>query len=180
VKALALVLLLASGAWSQTLGYGIKAGVPFTEAFSVGATGQTSHFVIGPMFELRVPVVGLEVDALYHSISYTQSSGSGVSLGGIKLSGSQWQFPIVGKVRLPTTPILKPYGEAGLVFRAFTNEPPGPAQSKKGFVMGAGLDIHVIVLHISPGLRYTRWGKPSLVNLLANPNQFEFLVGFSR
>lgn len=178
MKSLALLLFLTAGAWSQTLGYGIKAGLPFTDAFSVGAAGQTSHFVIGPMFELRVPIVGLEVDALYHSISYSRASD--FLLGNVKLSGSQWQFPIVGKVRLPTTPILKPYGEAGLVFRAFTNEPAGSAQSKKGFVMGAGLDIHVIVLHISPGLRYTRWGKPSLVNLLANPNQFEFLVGFSR
>ena len=58
MKALALVLLLTAGAWSQTLGYGIKAGVPFTEAFSVGAAGQTSHFVIGPMFELRVTSSG--------------------------------------------------------------------------------------------------------------------------
>ena len=48
-----------------------------------------------------------------------------------------------------------------------------------GFVMGAGLDIHLVV-HIMPELRYTRWTSQhfNISNVVnSNQNQAEFMVG---
>jgi len=174
IKPLALLLLLTPGAWAQNLGYGVKLGVPFTDVFSNGGISESSRFVIGPMVEFRLPIVGIEADALYHYVSLHQSSTT-------PGSGSTWQFPIVGKVRLPATPILKPYGEAGVSFRTFTAGGSDlSSESKKGFVLGAGLDIHAIKIHITPELRLTLWGSGHPVLLQTNDAQFEFLVGFSR
>lgn len=174
IKPLVLLLLLTAGACAQNLGYGIKLGVPFTDVFSNGGISENSRFVIGPMVEFRLPFIAFEADALFHYVSLQQTSTT-------PASGSTWQFPIVGKVRLPATPILKPYGEAGVSFRTFTAGGSDLSlESKKGFVLGAGLDIHAIVIHITPELRYTRWGSGHPVSLQANANQFEFLVGFSR
>ena len=174
MRLFSVLLLLTIGATAQSLGYGIKLGVPFTDVFENGGIDENSRFVIGPMVEFRLPIIGFEADALYHYVSLRQNP---TNVG----SGSTWQFPIVAKVRLPTTPILKPYGEAGVSFRTFTSSGSDlSAQSKKGFVLGAGLDIHAIVIHITPELRFTRWGSGHPVFLQANESQFEFLVGFSR
>ena len=55
-----------------------------------------------------------------------------------------------------------------------------------GYVVGAGVDIHAIFLHISPELRYTRWSSPQIsevqsgvTELQTNQNQLEFLVGIT-
>jgi opacity protein-like surface antigen len=181
VKPLAIFLLLTPCLCAQHFGYGIKAGVPFTAVFSgssIGTLAESGRFAIGPMVELRLPLVGIEADLLYHRDSYTLQQSN---VAPTRASGSSWQFPIVGKLRLPTTPILKPYGEAGVAFRSFTGSSADlKSQSKKGFVLGAGLDIHAIVIHITPELRFTRWGSTGFTSLQANQNQFEFLVGISR
>lgn len=177
LKPLALFFMLSTGAWAQTLGYGIKLGVPFTDVYSNGIS-ENSRFVIGPMVEFRLPIVSIEADALFHYVSLKSTT---TSTAGSPSSGSTWQLPIVGKVRLPATPILKPYGDAGIAFRTFTGGGSGlGSPPKKGFVLGAGLDIHAIVLHITPELRFTHWGTGQSVFVQTNGNQFEFLVGFSR
>ena len=53
-----------------------------------------------------------------------------------------------------------------------------------GAVVGAGLDVKLLRLHVSPEARYTRWGSQhfrDVVNglLHSNSNQAEFLVGFT-
>ena len=179
------VLVFTSGAWAQSLGYGIKLGAPFTDVFSNGGISENTRFTIGPMVEFRLPLIGIEADALYHYVSLKPAlvivgTGALPPQPSFPASGSTWQFPIVGKVRLPTTPILKPYGELGIAFRTFTDSANLGSPSKKGFVLGAGLDIHAIVIHITPELRYTRWGSGNPLVFQANENQFEFLVGFSR
>jgi hypothetical protein len=50
-----------------------------------------------------------------------------------------------------------------------------------GFVMGAGLDLH-LVIHLLPELRYTRWTSQhfTIANILnSNQNQAEFMVGIT-
>jgi hypothetical protein len=50
-----------------------------------------------------------------------------------------------------------------------------------GFVIGGGIDIHAVFLHISPELRFTRWNSAQISassgGLHSNLNQAEFLVG---
>ena len=142
---------------------------------------NSGHFTIGPMAELRLPFVGVEVNALYKPLSYT-ATGSASS---INVSAGSWEFPFLGKVHLPSS-VLKPYAEAGVSFRAFTGgHPELEAQSNKGFVMGTGLEIKIPFLRIGPELRYTHWGGGGFQGvgtstlLQVTQNQFEFLVGFS-
>jgi hypothetical protein len=58
--------------------------------------------------------------------------------------------------------------------------------------MGGGVEIHLLLVRISPEIRYTRWGTqqfngifPAGVasgiagSLTSNQNQAEFLVGFT-
>jgi hypothetical protein len=52
-----------------------------------------------------------------------------------------------------------------------------------GFVVGGGVDIHAVFLHISPEIRFTRWNSTQITDALgllhSNLNQAEFLVGFT-
>ena len=54
--------------------------------------------------------------------------------------------------------------------------------STAGFVMGAGVDLHLGV-HIMPEFRYTRWSSAQIVDpssfLKSNQNQAEFLLGIT-
>jgi hypothetical protein len=65
-----------------------------------------------------------------------------------------------------------------------TSSPPELQHSTTtGFVMGAGLDIHALLIHVSPELRYTRWGAQQFFSsnggLQSNQNQVEFLIGIT-
>lgn len=180
------LLLIAPAAIGQHLGVGIKAGVPFTDALSAAVVGtggsairyftHNDRYTLGPMVDLRLPLIGFEVDALYKPLNYGFVTTAG---GTTNVSASSWEFPITGKLHLPT-PIIKPYAEAGVSFRTFTgNHFELNAQSNKGFVLGSGLDIKIPFLRIAPELRYTHWGKANFAGLIAGDNQFEFLVGFT-
>ena len=50
-------------------------------------------------------------------------------------------------------------------------------------MIGAGLDIHALILHVSPEFRYTRWGAQHFLSsnggLGSSQNQAEFLVGIT-
>jgi hypothetical protein len=52
-----------------------------------------------------------------------------------------------------------------------------------GFVMGAGVDIHAAVIHLSPEVRYTHWGSPHFEDpaglVTSNQSQAEFLLGIT-
>src|ERR1700760_3240020 len=107
---LAIASALASPAPAQHLGWGIKAGATLTDIFSQGGINEADKVVIGPMLDIRLPIIGFEADALYHNATFTPTFGSQQSS-----SGSSFQFPIVAKVHAPT-PLLKPYIEGGVAF----------------------------------------------------------------
>jgi len=51
-----------------------------------------------------------------------------------------------------------------------------------GVVVGAGVDLHALFLHISPEVRYTRWTSQHFSfddELHSNQNQAEFLLGIT-
>jgi|SRR5579872_913939 len=171
-------------------------------------TADTHRYTLGPSVELRLPArFSVEVDALYKSLEYRSSSGglSGVTLNSDVTSGS-WEFPILLKYHiLPEVPLIKPYLEAGPSFsrlsglkQVFTclgnscggtssgssSTPPELTHSSNyGLTFGAGIDFHVILVHISPEVRYTRWGFENFSTLSgllsSNQNQAAFLVGIS-
>jgi hypothetical protein len=51
-----------------------------------------------------------------------------------------------------------------------------------GVVIGGGLDVHAIVVHVAPEIRFTRWAQEyfNLSGVLnSSKNQAEVLVGFT-
>ena len=62
-----------------------------------------------------------------------------------------------------------------------------PAELNKktttGFVLGFGVDVHALIIHVSPEIRYTRWGAQHFLDqnggFHSSQNQAEFLVGIT-
>ena len=171
-----------------------------------GFQSNTRPYVFGPSIELRLPAgLGIELDALYRRTNY---SGTSVANNGLNVitttvtsaSANAWEFPLLLKYRFHV-PVVKPYVDAGFAWdtlaglrqsirqtvatitNASTTSTPADLHKKgtSGFVMGAGVDIHAVVLHLSPEVRYTHWGSPHFEDpaglVTSNQNQAEFLLG---
>src|SRR4051812_23179172 len=182
MRTLWLFALSAASAFAGPLGFGLKGGVPltdFTNAVSNGRfdyTSKTQRYIVGPTVELRIAAgFGFEADALYRRFNYN-GVFSGTLTSTSSTSGSAWEFPILAKYRFPT-PIARPYIAGGIAWETLqglkqdvrttlanagitSTNTPAELQHKNttGFVLGFGLDVHALVIHISPELRYTRWG----------------------
>ncbi len=190
-----LATALAACAAAQPIGVGLKLGAPLTDALHL-ATGTgnladtATHFTIGPMVDLRLPFgFGVEADALYRRVNSTYTSPAFST----NVTGNEWDVPILLKYRFGF-PIIKPYVEAGPTFAWLTNagglsglgSDLSIDQSGKGFTLGAGLELKLLIIRIAPELRYTRWGSSAFsvqsageTLLHANQNQAQFLVGIS-
>ncbi len=193
---LSLLTLLVPAAYGQSLfSFGIKGGVPLTDAFSdhtflgvdtfTHTFSDSKNYVIGPTAELRLPLgFSVEADALYRPLSLVNEntivSGSTTVRSATDISA--WEFPILGKYHFLHTPIVKPYVEAGPIFRALGSS--GSYLSNKGFAMGGGVDVKLFVVRVEPEIRYSRWGGdasagPGFFAAPSNQNQAEFLIGIS-
>jgi len=190
---------------------GIKLGLPMTDLLNDVSSGtlggfvfnsSTNRYIVGGTAELHLPAgFGLEFDALYRHFNYNSGVSAVDVLTNNRGSGNAWEFPLLVKYRF-STPLLKPFVDAGVAFDTLsglsetivntvapahtttttTNNPSELKNSTtEGFVIGVGADIHAIVLHIIPEIRYTRWGSAHFAvpnaSSLSNLNQAEFLVG---
>jgi Outer membrane protein beta-barrel domain len=197
-----LLLLGAASAWPQMFSAGVKAGVPFTDFLDSTSSGRaffnptTNRYLVGPTAELRLPAgFGLEIDALYRHFSYTGANTAVDVVTNLRTSGNSWEFPILLKYRFPM-PLVRPFVDGGVAFNTLsglkqtivTTVLPDRSTSitnnnTMGVVLGAGLDIHAILLHVSPEIRFTRWTNQQFLSanglLHSNLNQAEFLVGFT-
>lgn len=173
MRLLSFLFLLASSVYADAIGVGFRAGVPLTDALDARGlfSSKPKRFTVGPSLELRLPMgVGFEFDALYRKVSY--------STVGQEISASSWQFPLLFKYRMPMV-LARPFFTVGPVFHSL-----GSALSfgpDRGFALGGGLDLKLIKVHVSPELRYTRFGssRSPLAGLDFNKNQVDFLVGFT-
>jgi hypothetical protein len=185
-----LLLVPASLAFAQPFTAGIKAGLPLTDFLNTvnGVTSSTTNrYIVGPMVELRLPFgLGVEFDALYRHFDYTNIVGSGVNALTSTGHSGAWEFPLVAKYKFPSH-LVRPYVEAGVAWDTLSGVTNAVGITNQngtvmGAVLGGGIDIHLVVLHITPGLRYTRWTSQHFnLNgvLSSNQNQAEFLVGFT-
>ena len=211
MRPLFLLLFGAVSAWAQLFSYGVKAGVPLTEFLDAAKSQQfafnstTNRFIVGPTAELHLPFgLGIEFDILYRHFDY---NGSGTLAGIVTSSsatGNAWEFPLLAKYRFPKMKIVHPYVDAGVAWdklsgltqaitstvapnRTATTSTSDPAQlnatATRGFVMGAGLSVKVLVIHLSPEVRFTRWGAQHFIDpsglLHSNLSQGEFLLGIT-
>jgi len=204
MKPLLFVLFSSLCAFSQPIGFGVKGGIPLTNFVSAVNNGtfdwnsNTNRYIVGPTVELRLPAgLGVEFDALYRRLHY---NGSGLVNGAFSTSqttGNLWEFPLLLKYRFPTE-VVKPFVDAGIAWNtltgihqtvnnvssSFTSSNPAELHRnvEEGFVAGVGLDFHLF-LHISPEVRYTRWGSRNIRDALgilqSRQDQAEFLVGLT-
>ncbi len=177
-----------------------------------GLSTTTNRYIIGPTVELHLPAgFGIEFDALYRHLNYAATGNLTDVAVSSRTSTNAWEFPLLVKYRFPT-PLVKPYVDAGVAWDTLsglkqtiqqtvlpthtttTSSTSSPAElhhnTVTGFVLGVGLDVHAIFVHISPEIRYTRWGAqhflpteiPGITTGLpieSNQNQAEFLIGIT-
>jgi len=207
-----LFLLLLAGllACAQPFSFGLKGGMPLTGLVSTVQNAENFHsdtnrYIIGPTVELRLPFgFGVELDALYRHLNYASSANLVDVVSNSRTSAGDWEFPLVAKYRIPSK-LVRPYVDAGIAWDTLmglsqsvtntlipsglstsssTSSPPElHTSTTEGFVIGAGLDVHLLLIHVSPELRYTRWGAQHFLSpnggLNSNQNQAEFLVGIT-
>ncbi len=173
-------LVLAGISHAQPVVAGLKIGVPFTDAFQnqpyptvATLTASSNSYTLGPYVEVRLPLhLAIEADALYRGLHFNNITGSA--------SNGQWDFPVVAKYKMFKGPV-KPYVEGGLDFSHISdvkNFVTANHTSNFGVVLGAGVEIHALVLRISPEIRYTGDALKSFDSVInSNRNQVAFLVG---
>jgi len=195
MKRLFLILLGAATAIAQPVSFGVRAGVPLTDFFATvqsknfGFNSNTKQYILGATFEVRLPLgLGIEADALYHPLSYGGSASGSTET----VTAHSFEFPLLVKYRFPSK-VVRPFIDAGVAFSTLTglketvagalgvsNAAP-TSKTPIGYVVGAGLDIHVLVIHIMPEVRYTHWGSASFQDPLSlvqgSQNQTEALIG---
>jgi len=205
MKPLFLLLFGALSAWAQLFSYGVKVGVPLTQFLDAAKSQQfafnstTSRYILGPTAELHLPFgLGVEVDILYRHFDY---NGSGTLVDVItnsRTTGNAWEFPLLAKYRFPTK-LVHPYVDAGVAWdtlsglteaitrNSITTSTSSPAElnttATRGLVLGAGLSAKLPMVHVSPEIRFTRWGAQHFIDpnglLHSNLNQGEFLLGIT-
>lgn len=169
---------------------------------------HTNRYILGATGELRFPFgLGIELDVLYRHLNYqssTQIVGITTTTADATTTGNAWEFPLLAKYRFPTK-VVRPYLVGGVAWDTLqglrqsvkntvlggpppstvTTSVPAELQNKttRGYVAGAGLDIRILVIHILPEVRFTRWGAKHFFDtndlLNSNRNQAEFLLGIS-
>jgi hypothetical protein len=198
MKSFVIFLLAASAALAQPFGAGVKVGVPLTDFVDAASSGNlsylahTNRYVVGPFAEVRLPFsLGIEFDALYRKIDYSATLGNSTT----SVTSGAWEFPLLLKYRLHGK-IARPFVDGGVAWDTLqglqesilAGTPIGAPASVRhntvsGFVLGGGLDVHFLVIHVQPEIRYTRWFDKHFLDptglLKSNQNQAEFLVGIS-
>jgi opacity protein-like surface antigen len=211
MRPLFLLLFGAVSAWAQLFSYGVRAGVPLTDFLNAAQSqhfafnATTNRYIVGPTAELNLPFgLGVEVDILYRRFHYDGSGTLVDVITGSRTTGNAWEFPLLAKYRISKMKIVHPYVDAGVAWdklsgltqavtstvlpsRTTTTTTSNPAELKtgatRGLVMGAGLSVKVLLVHISPEIRFTRWGAQHFIDLNgllhSNMNQGEFLLGIT-
>jgi opacity protein-like surface antigen len=203
-----LLCAVAVTAAAQPFSFGVKAGVPATDAIEAFKGNQsfyvsnTHRYLFGPTVQLNLPFrFSIEVDALYRRLGYEydQFAGPG-SPTTTRTVANSWEFPVLGKYAIFGGP-LRPFVDAGANFRHISgvdqvrstlttlnvNVNPVPEFNKDndaGFVFGGGVELKLGFLRITPEFRYTRWGSENFSDpvgslLHTNKNQGDFILGLT-
>jgi hypothetical protein len=197
MRLLLMLALASSGAFAQ-LSFGVRGGVPFNDFYhSVSGQGFTTfqssatRFTLGPTVELHLPAgLGLEADALYRNFQYNASMSAVDTLLQNRASNA-WEFPLLVKYRVPG-PFVRPFLDTGVAWDRWSGytQLTGPVLPvtktnesgvNTGFVLGAGIELHLPLIKLSPEIRYSRWGAQNIASLgsllQSNQNRAEFLLG---
>ena len=140
-------------------------------------TGLTS-LIAGPSVEIHLrPRLSVEVDALHKPLRSRVDTTFDNGLRPQSSTGTAattWQFPVLAKYRFRWGK-MGPFVEAGPSFRL-----PQWNLSTRGVTAGAGIEMRLRTLKISPALRFTHWGPDTGFGWSGVArNEASVLVGFS-
>jgi hypothetical protein len=127
--------------------------------------------------EIRLnPHLAVEIDALHkplrdkYWIVYDSGAKSPTVSGTPAVT---WQFPVLAKYRVRWKN-TNPFVEAGPSFRL-----PQWSLATHGATGGAGVELYLRALRISPAVRFTHWGREANGYASSARNEASLLVGFS-
>ena len=210
LRLVSLLALLSTSGFGQFISVGVKGGVPLTDAYStvssglLSATAYNRRYVVGPTAELHLPFhLSFEVDALYRRNGFDYSAPPSQFFTGFssRTKVNDWEIPLLGKYTLGAGP-FRPFLDAGLTYRhvsiadfigisgatkATTPFVPLDNPSIAGFTLGGGLTLKLLLIRVSPEIRYTHWGsqafqgltRTSTTPLSSTTDQADFLVGLT-
>ena len=171
------LFVFAGFASAQPFGAGVKIGVPATDAYKVFPfpkpgtvfTAGQPRFTGGPYVELRLPAgMAVEVDALYRNYDF------------LSAGASSWEFPVLLKHRI-SLPLVKPFFEGGVSFSQLSDLGGLSVNhnSNYGIVVGGGVEFHLLLIKVSPEIRYTGWAFRNFDSdvLQTKRNQLTVLFG---
>ena len=198
----------AISAVAQPVSFGVKAGVPITDAFDTAQGNQaayasnTHRYLVGGTVQFNLPLrFTVEVDALYKRLGfdYNQFGGPG-SPTFTSTTANSWEFPVLGKWAVLPGPV-RPFIDFGANFRHISgidqirstasavdvNVSSVPEFHKDfdiGATFGAGVEFKIGWLRLTPEFRYTRWGTENFRDPIAdllntNKNQGDFMLGLT-
>ncbi len=206
-----LLLFSTATAFAQPFSFGLKGGLPMTDFVSAASSqnftssAYTNRYLIGPTAELRLPFgLGVEFDILYRHFGYNSVgflSGITTTTTAATTTSSAWEFPLLAKYRFKGS-LFRPFIDAGVSWDKLsgltqdvrttvasvtnsTSRTPTELSNdtSRGFVMGAGVDVKILLIHLSPEVRYTHWGSAHFVDpvglISSKQNQAEFLLGIT-
>ena len=207
-----LFILAAAAASPQPFSIGVKGGMPMTDfvdvvrAQNISASTTTNRYIVGVTGEARLPFgLGVEVDVLYRHFRFNSSSGVSnltTNITNIDTTAGAWEFPVLAKYRFKGK-FVRPFVDGGVAWDKLsgltqtvknvvatvthsttTSSPAELANSTtRGYVLGGGLDLKLLLIHITPEVRLTRWGAKHFIDTTgivnSKQNQAEFLVGIT-
>ena len=194
MRSLFLTLLLSLPASGQIFSYGLLVGTPLTDVTQtttlagIASLSKSTLFTIGPTVQVNLPAgFRVEVDALYRPVAYQIATSLPYAAAQTHVSAAQFRFPVLLQKRFGRLPLIKPYAEGGLSFdhladlsqaaSLLSTQPGAIVQTTHaGLVLGAGLDVKIPFVRISPEFRYTRQFSSDFQGI-SELNQAEFLVG---
>jgi hypothetical protein len=201
MRSLFLFMFGAACAFSQPVSAGLKTGMPFTDFVDSASAGQVQLLrhpkrpIIGVTGEVRLPFgLAIEVDALYRNWAYSGTATGQTNID-IDYRGGTWEFPLLLKYRVGKH-VVRPFIDGGVSFNRLsgltqtirniaTNQTLRTSSDTtlRGLVLGAGLDIKALFIHVQPEVRFTRWGArryfPVGDYFDRNQSQAAFLLGIS-
>jgi opacity protein-like surface antigen len=189
----------------ELFSFGVKGGVPLNDAFNTATSGNlqylsnTKRFVVGPEFDINLPLgFAVEIDALYRRLDFASNQNLPVVFAHQATTSNAWDIPLILKWRFAPMGPIRPYVGAGPTFRDLTNvhqvttffngasstSTSSPLELNDRFVTGftavGGIQLFK---HVSPEIRYTRWGWDSFRNpgtaFRSNTDQWDFMLGLT-
>lgn len=175
----AVLFLIAACAAAQPLHFGLRGGFAFQDVIDSRGNlrAASKNWTLGPTAELSLPFgFAAGADLLYRRLEYQDSRPN---------TANSWTVPLLVKYYMPGDG-ARYFLEAGPSFRSLGNVPRLEGGATKGLALGGGVRFGAGLARFSMGLRYSRYGQGSGLDVNApagtfrtKENQIDLLFGLT-